>query len=97
MNEPTKDNPKIEVERIANVETPVEWKQITTKELKKMKHKDLVTLADQMATRLMWLHSTGKENEETYQRLAGELFHVSQIIDWKKEEKAKKPKVNYGK
>jgi hypothetical protein len=97
MNEPTKDNPKIEVTKIADMEKPFEWKQITTKELKKMKHKDLVTLADQMATRLMWLHSTGKESEETYIRLASELYHVSEIIDWSKEEKNKKPKVNYGK
>ena len=97
MTEPTKDNPKIEVTKIADVQPAIELKTISTKDLKKMKQKDLLTLADQMATRLMWLHSTGKEGEESFKRLAGELYHVSEIIDWKKEQKSKKPKVNYGK
>lgn len=45
----------------------------------------LIELADSMATRLTWLHSVGKdeENPETYKRLASELYHVSEIIDWK--------------
>ena len=71
-------------------------KQITTKELKKMKHTELVKLADQLATKLMFLHEAGKTEEDYYARLAGELTHVANIIDWKKAEKKKKPKVNYG-
>lgn len=90
--------PEIQKLEVEKVETPVmETKQFTTKDLKKMKHKELVTLADQMATKLMLLHAAGKTEEEYYGRLAGELYHVSEIIDWKKEEKRKKPKVNYGK
>ena len=72
-------------------------KEITTKDLKKMKRAELVKLADQLATKLMFLHEAGKTEEEYYGRLAGELLHVSNIIDWKDEEKKKKPKVDYGK
>lgn len=90
-----KPEPKIEIEK---VEVPeIKFKQFTTKDLKKMSHKELVNLADQMATKLMFLHEAGKTEEDYYGRLAGELFHVSEIIDWKKMEKKKKPKVNYGK
>lgn len=72
-------------------------KQFTTKDLKKMKRADLVKLADQMATKLLFLHEAGKTEEDYYGRLAGELMHVANIIDWKDEEKKKKPKVDYGK
>ena len=72
-------------------------KQVTTKDLKKMKRDELVKLADQLATKLMFLHEAGKTEEEYYKRLAGELMHVSNVIDWKDQEKKKKPKVNYGK
>lgn len=72
-------------------------KQVTTEDLKKMKRAELVKLADQLATKLMFLHEAGKTEEEYYKRLAGELMHVSNVIDWKDQEKKKKPKVDYGK
>ena len=72
--------------------------QLTTKKLKKKKVRELVAIADQMATRLQWLHSTGKDKEEPeqYKRLALEIYHVSELIDAKIIEKKLKPKKNYG-
>ena len=73
-------------------------KQLKSKDLQKMSITDLVNLANQYATRLQWLHSTGKieEDEEKYKRIALELYHISQIIDDKELNKPKK-KYNYGK
>ena len=73
--------------------------QLTTKKLKKKKVRELELIADQMATRLQWLHSTGKDKEEPeqYKRLALEIYHVSELIDAKIIEKKLKPKKNYGK
>ena len=72
--------------------------ELTTKKLKKKKVRELVAIADQMATRLQWLHSTGKDKEEPeqYKRLALEIYHVSELIDAKIIEKKLKPKKNYG-
>ena len=72
--------------------------QLTTKKLKKQKVKELVAIADQMATRLQWLHSTGKDKEEPeqYKRLALEIYHISELIDEKLRVKKLKPKKNYG-
>ena len=71
--------------------------QLTTKKLKKKKVRELVLIADQMATRLQWLHSTGKDKEEPeqYKRLALEIYHVSELIDAKIIEKKLKPKRRY--
>lgn len=67
-------------------------KVLTTSRLKKMGKKKLIDLADSMATRLTWLHSVGKNetNPEQYKRLASELYHVAEIIEWK--ESVKKTK-----
>tara|TARA_B110000902_G_scaffold209091_1_gene238760 strand:+ start:208 stop:435 length:228 start_codon:yes stop_codon:yes gene_type:complete len=72
--------------------------QLTTKKLKKKKVRELVAIADQMATRLQWLHSTGKDKEEPeqYKRLALEIYHISELIDEKLRVKKLKPKKNYG-
>ena len=72
--------------------------QLTTKKLKKKKVRELEAIADQMATRLQWLHSTGKDKEEPeqYKRLALEIYHVSELIDEKLRVKKLKPKKNYG-
>jgi len=74
-------------------------KELNSNQLRKMKLPSLVNLADQLANRLNWLHSVGKDKEdpEQYKRLASELLHVSNIIDAKEVESKKKPKVNYGK
>jgi hypothetical protein len=67
-------------------------KVLTSARLKKMGKKKLIDLADSMATRLIWLHSVGKNetNPEQYKRLASELYHVAEIIEWK--ESVKKTK-----
>ena len=72
--------------------------QLTTKKLKKKKVKELVAIADQMATRLQWLHSTGKNESDPdmYKRLALEIYHISELIDEKLRVKKLKPKKNYG-
>ena len=72
--------------------------QLTTKKLKKKKVRELELIADQMATRLQWLHSTGKDKEEPeqYKRLALEIYHISELIDEKLRVKKLKPKKNYG-
>ena len=55
--------------------------------LRKMSIVELTNIADSMATKLQWWHSTGKniEHPERYRRLASELYHVSEIIDYKYE------------
>lgn len=66
---------------------------LTTKKLKKMSLGGLRELADNYATRLLWLHSTGKTGEDRYLQMAKELYHISAIID----EKEATPKVkDYG-
>jgi len=72
--------------------------ELTTKKLKKKKVRELVAIADQMATRLQWLHSTGKDKEEPeqYKRLALEIYHISELIDEKLRVKKLKPRINYG-
>lgn len=93
MSEQTKNEPIVEVLKVE----PKEYGTLTTKKLKKMTISELIDIANQMATRLQWLHSTGKENDENYIRLAGELYHVADIIELKQTQKKQKPKVNYGK
>tara|TARA_R110000787_G_scaffold8098_2_gene27097 strand:+ start:204 stop:431 length:228 start_codon:yes stop_codon:yes gene_type:complete len=72
--------------------------ELTTKKLKKKNVRQLEIIADEMAMRLNWLHSTGKNKEEPeqYKRLALELYHVSELIDAKIIENKLKPKINYG-
>jgi len=66
-------------------------KELTTKKLKKMSKAGLIALADELATRLQWLHSTGKDESdpESYKRLALELYHVAELIEEKKKHKVK--------
>ena len=61
-----------------------------------MSLKELVNMADSMATRLQWLHSTGKNetSPEKYKRLASELYHLAQIIEVKEVERVKEKKGN---
>ena len=46
--------------------------QLTTKKLKKLSLTELTKIADQFATKLQWLHSTGKNETEPekYKRVA---------------------------
>jgi len=57
----------------------------------------LVEMADLYATKLQWLHSTGKdkENPEKYKQTALELFHISEIIDFKEKSKLTKKYKKY--
>lgn len=66
--------------------------ELTTKKLRKMSKTELTAIANQLATKLQWWHSTGKNEEQPdrYQQLAGELFHVAALIEEK--EDAKKAK-----
>lgn len=59
--------------------------ELTTKKLKKLSLTELNKIADQFATKLQWLHSTGKNESEPerYKRVALELYHVAQIIEEK--------------
>ena len=70
--------------------------ELTTKKLKKMSKSQLNKLANELATRLQWLHSTGKDESdpESYKRLALELYHVSELIEEKIRNKVKN---NYNK
>ena len=45
----------------------------------------LRTLADVYATKVQWLHSTGKHTEdpERYVQTCGELYHIADIIEEK--------------
>lgn len=54
-------------------------------------------MADLYATKLQWLHSTGKdkENPEKYKQTALELFHLSEIIDFKEKSKLTKKYKKY--
>ena len=63
--------------------------QLTTKKLKKLSKTELTKIADQMATKLQWFHSTGKNEQEPerYKRLALELYHVAEIIEEKERTK----------
>jgi bifunctional N-acetylglucosamine-1-phosphate-uridyltransferase/glucosamine-1-phosphate-acetyltransferase GlmU-like protein len=67
-------------------------KQLTTKKLKKLSLTELTKIADQFATKLQWLHSTGKNETEPdkYKRVALELYHVAQIIEEKEALKSNK-------
>ena len=71
-------------------------KELTTKKLKKMSKSQLEALANQYATKLTWLHSTGKNTEdpEAYKRTALELYHISELIEYKENNKLSK-KYNY--
>ena len=66
--------------------------ELTTKKLKKLSKTELTKIADQMATKLQWFHSTGKKEQEPerYKRLALELYHVAEIIEEKEQAKAVK-------
>jgi len=70
--------------------------ELTTKKLKKMSKGQLNKLANELATRLQWQHSTGKDESdpESYKRLALELYHVSELIEEKIRNKVKN---NYNK
>jgi len=65
-------------------------KELNTKKLFKMSLRELYSVANQMAVRLQWLHSTGKEGTEKYNRLAGELYHVAAIVEEKEKLKENK-------
>ena len=66
---------------------PLKNTHLDSGKLRKMKISELTALADSMATKLQWWHSTGRHetDPDRYRRLASELYHVSEIIDYKYE------------
>ena len=54
--------------------------QLETNDLKEMSLIELEDIANTLATRLLALQTLGKEATEDYKRVAGELFHVADII-----------------
>tara|TARA_R110002049_G_scaffold74058_2_gene191269 strand:+ start:21 stop:206 length:186 start_codon:yes stop_codon:yes gene_type:complete len=60
--------------------------QLETKQLKEMGVGELEAIANTLATRLVAMKSLSKESTEEYQRIAGELFHVADIIKTKEDE-----------
>jgi|TARA_R110000803_G_scaffold183138_1_gene245501 hypothetical protein len=54
--------------------------QLETNDLKKMNVDELENIANTLATRLLALQTLEKESTDEYQRVAGELFHVADII-----------------
>jgi len=66
--------------------------ELTTKKLKKLSKTELTKIADQMATKLQWFHSTGKSEAEPERskRLALDLYNVADIIEEKEQAKAAK-------
>ena len=68
-------------------------KQIrNTNDLKSMSLNQLRRLANIYATKVQWLHSTGKylEDPERYIQTCGELYHVADIIEEKEKTKVNK-------
>lgn len=65
-----------------------------TKDLKSMSITQLERLANVYATKLQWLHSTGKHTEdpERYMQTAGELYHIADIIEEKEKLKTQRRK-----
>ena len=54
--------------------------QLETNDLKEMNVDELESIANTLATRLLALQTLEKESTDEYQRVAGELFHVADII-----------------
>jgi len=56
-------------------------------------------MADLYATKLQWMHSTGKNTEEPerFKQTALELYHISEIIEEKKLNKKTKKYKKYSK
>lgn len=71
--------------------------KLTTKKLKKKSVRELTAIADQMATRMQWLHSTGKDktDPDQFKRLGLEIYHLSELIDEKILKKSNKKYNNY--
>ena len=56
---------------------------LETKQLKEMGVGELEAIANTLATRLLALSTLKKQDTEEYQRVAGELYHVADIIETK--------------
>ena len=69
--------------------------QTTSKKLRKMSIKELESIANVYALKVSTFQKVGATDDEDYKRIAGELIHVVNIIDWKREQKKIKPKANY--
>ena len=68
---------------------------LTSSKLRKWSLTKLRALADNYALKVWALQQEEKTDSDTYKRLAGELIHIVNIIDWKVEQKKLKPKAKY--
>lgn len=55
-------------------------KELETNSLRAMSKKELEAIANTLATRLLALDTIGKQEHPEYERVAGELFHVAELI-----------------
>jgi len=69
--------------------------QVNSKKLRKMTIKELESIASVYALKVSAYQGAGNTDDEDYKRIARELIHVVNIIDWKREQKKLKPKANY--
>ena len=58
-------------------------KELETKALRSLSVEELEVIANTLATRLLALDSIRKNDHPDYERVAGELYHVAQLIDEK--------------
>jgi hypothetical protein len=68
---------------------------LTSSKLRKWSLEKLRALANNYALKVWAFQEEGKTDSDTYKRIAGELIHIVNIIDWKKEQKKLKPKNKY--
>tara|TARA_R110001606_G_scaffold227830_1_gene375913 strand:- start:112 stop:333 length:222 start_codon:yes stop_codon:yes gene_type:complete len=56
---------------------------LKTKQLKNLSVKELTTIADSYALKLVSLEQQGKRDNPRFKQLALELYHISELIDIK--------------
>ena len=56
---------------------------LKTKQLKSLSVKELTTIADSYALKLVSLEQQGKRDNPRFKQLALELYHISELIDIK--------------
>lgn len=69
--------------------------QVNSKKLRKMTVKELESIASVYALKCSAYQGAGNTDDENYKRIAAELIHVVNIIDWKLENKKNNPKIKY--
>ena len=68
---------------------------LSSSKLRKWSLSKLRALANNYALKVWAFQEDNKTDSDSYKRLAGELIHIVNIIDWKVEQKKIKPKAKY--